>query len=833
MYGRISDEEGRGLFAALIYIENTAISTSALENGDFKLSVPAGKQITIVASYLGRRRSFEFTLKEGERKKLDIILEGVIIIGPADVVGSGEREKPIQRIDPKIQAFIPSVRGSLEDLLIQAPVNFTSELSSSYSVRGGSFDENLVYVNDIQVYRPFLVRAGEQEGLSFPNPDMVDNIEFSAGGFESRYGDRLSSVLDIRYRKPREFGGTATLSMLGVNLHLEGTDSSKRFTHNSGFRYRNNSYVLGSLDNQGDYNPAYLDFQTYLTYQLNDLVDLAVLGNYSRNTYNFIPTTRETNVGTINEALRLTIFFEGQEVSAFETGFGALALNYRPDEFTTLKFIGSVFQTYEQETFDILGQYFLDELERDFGSDQFGEVVRNRGVGGFLEHARNDLEAGVTSLNHIGKRYFDRSKNLLEWGMHWQGEQISDRLSEWTLVDSAGYSTPRPLDSLGYNNPDMQTYQEIELRDVIKARNELGSNRYMAFIQDTWTYDRDSSADFTVNAGIRVQHWDFNSETIFTPRGNISWRPYWIAGRKEGSGLVDTLIRRDIVFTIAGGLYYQPPFYREMRGINGLVNPDISAQKSFHIVAGVDYLFNAWGRPFKLVSELYYKGMSNLIPYEVENVRLRYYARNNAIGYATGLDVMLNGEFIPGVQSWMRASVLKTEEDLNDDAYYEYYNSDGEQIIPGFTFDQNKADSIPITPGYIPRPTDQRFTFSMFFQDEMPKWREYKVQLTFYYGTGLPYGPPTFERYKDILRTTSYRRVDMGFSREFITDKNRNKSWLGKNFKYAFVALEIFNILGINNTINHTWIEDVDGRLYAVPNFLTGRRLNVKLACKF
>lgn len=833
LYGRISDGEGRGLFAALIYIENTGITTSAGENGEYKLLVPANSQLTVVASYLGRRRSFDILLEEGESRKLDIKIEGVIVIGPADIVTSGDRQKPIQKIDPKVQAFIPSVRGGIEDLLIQAPVNFTSELSSSYSVRGGSFDENLVYVNDIQVYRPFLVRAGEQEGLSFPNPDMVENIDFSAGGFEARYGDRLSSVLDIRYRKPREFGGTATMSMLGVNLHLEGTDSSQRFTHNSGFRYRNNSYVLGSLDTQGDYNPAYLDFQTYLTYQLSDLVEVAALGNYSRNTYNFVPTTRQTNVGTINEALRLTIFFEGQEVSSFETGFGALAVNYRPDEFTTLKFIGSAFQTYEQETFDILGQYFLDELERDFGSDQFGEVVRNRGVGGFLEHARNDLEAGVQSFSHIGKRYMERSDNLIEWGVSWQGEQISDRLSEWTLIDSAGYSTPRPLDSLGYTNPDLQGNQEIELRDVIKARNDIRSNRYMAFVQDTWTYDPDSSAEFTVNAGVRVQHWDFNGETVITPRGNISWRPYWIAGRKEGSGLVDTLIRRDIVFTLAGGLYYQPPFYREMRGINGLVNPDIEAQKSFHIVAGVDYLFNAWGRPFKLVSEIYYKGMTSLIPYEVENVRLRYYARNNAVGYATGLDVMLNGEFIPGVQSWMRASVLKTEEDLNDDAYYEYYNADGEQIIPGFTFDQNRADSVQIVPGYIPRPTDQRFTFSMFFQDEMPKWEEYKVQLTFYYGTGLPYGPPTFERYKDILRTTSYRRVDVGFSREFVTDKNRDKTWLGKNFKYAFVALEIFNILGINNTINHTWIEDVDGRLYAVPNFLTGRRLNVKLACKF
>jgi hypothetical protein len=354
----------------------------------------------------------------------------------------------------------------------------------------------------------------------------------------------------------------------------------------------------------------------------------------------------------------------------------------------------------------------------------------------------------------------------------------------------------------------------------------------MAFVQDSWEKKFNNEALFTSTLGVRAHYWDFNNETVISPRANFSYKPHWVKERIEG-GIVDTVLTKDIIFTLAGGWYYQPPFYREMRGIDGKVNPDIQAQKSIHIVGGINYVLEAWGRPFKLVSEIYYKDLDNMIPYEVENVRLRYYARNNSSGYATGLDVMMNGEFIPGVQSWFRASVLKTEEDLNDDQYYEYYNADGELIIPGFTFDQNIADSTLIIPGNIPRPTDQRFSFSMFFQDEMPRWPEYKVQITFYYGTGLPYGPPTFERYKDILRTTAYRRVDIGFSRQFITEKNKDQNWFSKTFDDAFVSLEIFNILAINNTINHTWIEDVDGRLYSIPNFLTGRRLNLKFAVRF
>jgi hypothetical protein len=831
--GNVTDKDGLPVPGVNIFIAPDDIRGNTNDMGDYRIIVPANERIKVVFSFLGNTKSFDLLFTEGEERVLNTNISLDFEVGTATVEGMGERQRPMISIDPRVANYIPSPRGGIEDVLIQAPVNFSSELSSSYSVRGGSFDENLVYVNDIQVYRPFLVRAGQQEGLSFPNPDMVDNIEFSAGGFEAKYGDRMSSVLDLKYRKPQDFRGAVSGSLLGGSLQLEDLSKNGKFSHNSGFRYRNNSYVLGSLDTQGDYNPSYMDFQTYLTYQAKGNLSFNFLGNYARNRYNFIPQTRETNIGTINEALRLTIFFDGQEISQFETGFGAVSMNYQPTELSMLKFIVSGFQTYEQENFDIQGQYFLDELEQDLGNDDFGNVVSNRGVGSFLEHARNDLEARVTAITHKGYNDFDASNHYLQWGLTFQTETITDRLSEWTLVDSAGYASPRPPDSLGYTNPGLQGSRTLELQDVIKAQNELQSNRLMAYVQDSYDWETENGDKFTANLGIRGQYWDFNNETVISPRANFSYTPIWNVVKKDKKNRADTTFQRDIVFTAAGGYYYQPPFYREMRGLDGKINQDIRAQRSIHAVVGANYIFNAWGRPFKMNAEAYYKDYKRLIPYEVENVRLRYFAENSAVGYAYGADVMVNGEFIKGVQSWFRASYLRTEEDLLNDEYYEYYNAEGERIIPGYTFDQNVADSARFVPGYIPRPTDQRFTFAMFFQDEMPRWPDFKVQIRLYYGTGLPYGPPDFQRYKDILRTTSYRRVDVGFSKVLIDPNKENTKRIAKIFKEAMLSVEVFNLLGINNTINHTWIEDVNGNNYAIPNFLTGRRINVKLFAKF
>lgn len=835
--GKLTDDEGGGLPNALIYArENDKLQSLSDDFGNYEIVLPANRDYILVFTFVGsKEEQRKVNLKQGQTISLDVKMSSTNLVPDAVIFGNRERKIPVTKLDPKIVGSIPTPQEGIEAVLMTAPVNFSSELSSQYSVRGGSFDENLVYVNDIQVYRPFLVRAGQQEGLSFPNPDMVDNIVFSAGGFEAKYGDKMSSVLDIKYRKPTEFGGSVSGSFLGGTLQLEGVSKNEKLTHNTGFRYKSNSYVLGSLDTQGDYKPNYTDLQTFITYSPKGKygnLEFNFLGNYSRNKYNFIPQTRETDVGNINEALRLTVFFEGEEESQFETFFGAFSTNYMPSEKSLLKFIVSAFQTYEEETFDILGQYYLDELERDFGSDEFGEVVRNRGVGSFLEHGRNNLDATVLNATHKGFVELEKTGNYLEWGVDFQQERIYDRLSEWTLIDSAGFASPHPQDSIGYTNPGSQEPKEIYLHDVVKNVNDIRSNRVTGFVQNSWKKKTKNGAEFTANAGIRAHYWSFNEELVYGPRANISYQPKSKKRKKAGQTVDDDPIDRDLIFTLAGGWYFQPAFYREMRDLKGNINTDIKAQQSIHVVAGIDYVFYAWNRPFKFITEVYYKDMKNIIPYEVENVKLRYYATNNSKAYATGIDMMVNGEFIDGVQSWFRASYLKTEEDILDDFYYEYVNDEGVTIVPGYTLNDTPVDSTKMEPGYIPRPTDQRFSFSMIFQDEMPKWPEYKVLVSLFYGTGLPYGPPSFERYKDVLRTASYRRVDIGFSKDLVTKKSIEKG-KRKWMKDGWISLEIFNILGINNTINHTWIEDVNGRQYAIPDFLTGRRINLKLQVRF
>ncbi|MFN8777724.1 MAG: hypothetical protein ACK5XV_13265 [Flavobacteriales bacterium] len=836
--GRIRNAQGEAQPGVIIrQKDNPAAGTSTDIEGRFSLLLPAGQNITILFKGTGARESAsEFFLRPGEIREVEITYDATVEVSMVEVVDVRSREDGIKPITVKLPTRLPTIQQGIEAYLIQAPVNFPSELSSSYSVRGGSFDENLVYVNDIQVYRPFLVRAGEQEGLSFPNPDMVRSIDFSAGGFQARFGDKMSSVLDIQYARPDSFGGTFQIGLLGAQLQLEGISRNRKLTHNTGVRYRDNAYVLNSLDVSGDYNPRYADVQTYITWRPGHEYgpwELSFLGNYANNRYNFIPATRETDVGSINEALRLTVFFEGQEVTRFETFFGAFAARYNPSETSQIKIIASAFQTYESEYFDILGAYRLDELERDLGSDSFGEVLRNRGVGGFLQHGRNDLAATVYSGSIKGFKDFDARKHLLQYGADVQVETVNDELNEYILVDSAGYASPRPPDPIGYTDPADRPFREIAMRERIRATNEVNSSRISAYVQDTWRRNLSNDHSFSATAGIRANHWTWNGETVISPRANFSYTPRWLAGRvNQKTGAVDS-IRKDIVLTAAVGYFYQPPFYREMRGFDGQVNPDIRAQRSIHYIMGADYLFRAWERSFKVVAEAYYKQMDRLIPYEVENVRQRYFARNNARGYATGLDVMVNGEFIEGVQSWIRASVLKTEEDLSDDFFFLYLNSDGDTIRPGFTINDSPVDSIRQEPGFIPRPPDQRFSFSMLFLDEMPRKPWYKLSVNFFFATGVPYGPPSRERYLDVNRTRSYIRADVGFSRDLFHKKKRKDGFAARYIERGNIALEIFNLLGVNNIVNHQWIEDVDGRLYGIPTYLTGRRINLRFSMDF
>lgn len=785
-------------------------------DGSFELKVNASEPIEVVFSFIGyKTERIPMQLSPGEVKIMNQILKVSETSLPAvEVRDEQYKRTSFTRIDPKTVGQIPSVSGSFEAVLKTMPgVVSNNELSSQYSVRGGNYDENLVYVNDIEIYRPFLVRSGQQEGLSFINSDLVSGINFSAGGFEAAYGDKLSSVLDIKYKKPTAFAGSAYASLLGGGFHLEGANKKKNLGYLLGVRYKSNSYLFKSLETKGEYKPVFADIQTLVNWEIDEKNELSFLGNFSLNKYQIIPENRETEFGTINQALRLTIYFDGQEVDRYETYTGAITYTHTPSDSLRLKLIASSYKSFESESFDIQGQYYIDELEKDIGSEDFGEVAFNRGIGTFLEHARNDLEATVYSLDH--KAVYDLKNKQLQWGVRYQHEIIDDLLSEWQYIDSAEFSLPHPQGTIGGNG---DPNQEILLQEVIKTNESLSSNRYSGYLMNSWYLGTKNR--YTINVGVRANYWDLNEEIVVSPRASITYDPDW---------------KKNITFRFATGLYYQPPFYRELRDLEGNVNTDVKAQRSIHFIGGMEYVFLTWGREFKLVTEAYYKKLDNLVPYKIDNLRIRYFAENSSHGYATGVDLRLNGEFVQGIESWASVSFLKTEEDIENDDYYTYYNSDGEVIVPGYTYNNEVTDSTLNSPGYIPRPTDQRFTFSLFFQDYLPKFPSYRMNMTLVYGTGLPFGPPGKDRYKDVYRFPSYRRVDIGFSKILI-DEDSHKKYRVKfanTFKHLSLGIEIFNLLQVNNTVSYLWVTDVTARRYAVPNYLSARTINVKLNARF
>ncbi|MBU0765414.1 MAG: TonB-dependent receptor, partial [Bacteroidetes bacterium] len=584
---------------------------------------------------------------------------------------------------------------------------------------------------------------------------------------------------------------------LGGSAHVEGCTKNYRLTHISGFRYKTSQYMLKSLDTKGEYNPSFIDFQTYLTYDLTTDFELSFLGNIAQNKYDFIPLSLESAFGTIGEPLNLKIYFDGKETDRFTTLTGALAGTYHPSDNKWYKFIASAYNASEEETYDIQGQYFINELDKDLGSESMGDSLMNIGIGTFLNHARNYLDATVVNLTHKGFIANDVGNNLVQWGARLQREYINDNINEWQMLDSSGYSLP-------YSDTAVNLYY------TLNATNNLTTNRIETYIQDSYTLELDSNKiHFT--GGIRGCGYNFNdtfsSDSLNStpvrfflgPRVNIGFRPNW---------------RRNIIFRFSAGYYYQPPFYKEIRNLNGDINLDIKPQKSIHFVLGTDFYFNMWGRPFKYVAEVYYKKMDNLIPYIIDQVRIRYMAENNAHGFATGIDMKINGEFVKGVDSWASLSVMRTMEDIENDVY---------------------TDSLgnPVYPGYVPRPSDQMVNFGLFFQDYIPKHPSYKVHLSLMFGSGLPFGPPKNLRYRTALRMPPYRRVDIGFSKEIVSElaKLSRKNPL-RSFKSIWICLEVFNLLDINNTISYLWITDIYGRQLAVPNYLTSRRLNVKLIVK-
>jgi hypothetical protein len=787
IYGHLSDDNGHSIGLINILIEGTTIGTSSNDDGNYRLQVPADTPITIQYSFIGfKTQKKTVTLKPNASLRLNLTLHQeanrLIEVSVSDIQ---QRNDNMTRINPRIVNSIPSPDGGIETILKTLPgVSSNNELSSQYSVRGGNYEENLIYVNDIEIYHPLLIRSGQQEGLSFVNPDMVGSILFSAGGFDAKYGDKMSSVLDIRYKKPYLFGASVYGSLLGGGLHLEGTSKNRLFSYNIGSRYKTNSYLLGSLDTKGDYKPQFFDFQGLFSYEFSEKLSLSYLSYLSNNIYSFIPSTRDTRFGTVSEALSLRIYFDGSEADQFTNTTQALSLQYNPKENIKLNFITSAYLSNEKETYDIMGQYFINELDKELGSDNMGDSSMNIGVGTFLNHARNYLNTYVYNIYHKGEWKLKNHK--WQWGTKWQQEWIYDQISEWQMLDSAGYSLP-------YSDTSVNLFY------TLKTQNTIISNRITAYIQDNYSTDFDKFR-LQIIGGIRSHYWSFINKNVISPRFAFIIKPHW---------------NRDIQFRFATGYYYQMPFYKEMRRLDGSINQNIKPERAIHYVLGADYNITIWNRPFKLLSEIYYKQLTDLIPYQIDNVRIRYYGSNNAKGYATGFDFKINGEFVKGIESWASVSVMQTQEDILDDSYID---STGNTIYPG----------------YIPRPTDQLVNFALFFQDYLPKYPAFKMHLALYFGSGLPFGPPNQPRYKAVFRLPAYRRVDIGFAYHLKNESTQfsKLTWFNA-VKSAWLTLEVFNLLDINNTISYIWVTDIRARQYGVPNYLTSRRLNLKLTLTF
>lgn len=775
IYGKVTNAKSEPLELVSVVVKNTIRGTTTDSNGNYELQLPQGDSITILFSRIGVEKKSLTVSNTGTSIQRNVVLK-ITSREITEVKVTRDRFESVtmERIDPQKSQTLPVASGNaIEGLVMTLPgVRTNNELSSQYSVRGGNFDENLVYVNDIEVYRPFLIRSGQQEGLSFINPSLVSSVGFSAGGFDAKYGDRMSSVLDIKYRRPTEFAGSVQISLLGASAHAESISKNRKFTQIHGIRYKTNQYLLGTLDTQGEYKPAFLDYQTYMTYRLNDELSLGLLANISQNKYRFRPETRTTSFGTWNIARQFRVFFDGWENDVFTTGTGALSLDYRPTEKTSLKFITSAFITNEQERFDISGEYWINALDNQIGTGTAGDSIANIGVGGYHQHARNYLNASVVSAEIKG--IHELGNNLLLWGAKLQNEQIDDEINEWEFRDSAGYSLP-------YSD------SEVLLFNSNNSKVNLSSQRINTYVQNTYVLEA-NHGDWTFTGGARLAYWSFNNETLFSPRGSFEFIPNW---------------KRKIHLRGAAGIYYQAPFYKEIRNPEGTLNTHIKSQRSAHYVAGLDYYFKKWERPFKFTSEVYYKSMTNLIPYDVDNVRIRYYGDNMSEGYATGLDMRLYGEFVPGVDSWITLSLLKTEEQVT---------------YPTFVTD------------WVPRPTDQRYNISMFFQDYFPGNPNYQLYLLMHLGGRLPTGPPTGDKSQMVFSYPPYYRADIGLTRKISGEGKEN---FLKHFKDIYIGVEVLNLLGINNVNSYFWVKDIYNQTYAVPNYLTGRRLNVKLIANF
>jgi hypothetical protein len=767
--GTVTDENHQPVEFASVHIEKQLIGTNTNLKGHYTLSGKTADSVRIVFSMIGYQTRKRLLLKPKGDLTLNVMLPSRSLeMGEVTVQEMQRQMGTMEKLHVDQTKNMPSTSGNgVEDMIAtQAGVSTHSELSSQYNVRGGSFDENSVYINGIEVYRPQLIRSGQQEGLSIINSDMVEGIGFSAGGFEAKYGDRMSSVLDITYKKPKKLEGSAAASLLGSSIYLGF--ATKHFSMTNGLRYKSNRYLLGSLETKGEYDPSFVDYQTYMSWTPSKRWSIDFIGNISQNRYNFKPSDRNTDFGTMEDVKSFKVYFDGQEKDLFRTFFGTMNITRHLGGNTDLSLLASAYKTKERETFDIQGQYWLDDTK---SSD-------NLGVGTYMNHARNYLNADVKSLGLVLSKL--TSAHHILAGLTWKNEHIDEKSREWEMRDSSGYSLPHSA-------------QELQLIYNLRSTNEMRSNRMEMYVQDTYRFKAKMGL-LTLNYGARLSHWSWNKETIFSPRISL--------------GLVPEK-HDNLTFRFATGIYYQAPFYKELRDTTTIdgntvasFNKNIKSQRSIHFVLGTDYKFRMAQRLFKFTTEVYYKALSNLIPYNVDNVRLVYYGGNIATGYTTGLDLKLYGEFVPGTDSWISFSLMKAEEKLNGK--------------------------------WVPQPTDQRYSVNLFFTDYFPNTTRWKMTLKASFADGLPFGPPHTGLEKQVFRAPSYRRVDIGMSYRLLNNEDHDhQHGLAQYLRNVWLGVDCFNLFGLSNVNSYYWVTDVNNQQYAVPNYLTGRQINARFLIEF
>lgn len=768
LQGRVTDENNDPIeFASVSCLKQGKMTMTSLK-GEYSMQLHSADSVVIKFSMIGYKAKTRVLRRPRGKQTLQIVLHSdENQLGEVTVTGKKIETGQMEDISKDHLKSLPSASGNAVEELIQsqAGVSTHSELSSQYNVRGGSFDENSVYIDNVEIYRPFLVRSGQQEGISVINPDMVEKISFSTGGYEARYGDKMSSALNIKYRKPKKFEATASASMLGASAFI-GV-SNKKVSWSNGFRYKTTKHLLGSMDTKGEYSPTFIDYQTYLTYTPNKRWEIKLLGNISDNHYNFTPEDRETKFGTMENVKAFQVYFDGQEKDVFRTFFGAVGITRNFGEKTSLSLIASAFNTREQEKYDIQGQYWLTQTE----------TSENLGVGTYFQHARNYLKAHVESAKLLFKTKY--KKHDIEGAFTFKKEKITENSVEYEMRDSSNYSVPH-------------TGKDLYMIYSMRAKNVLDANRIEAYVQDAFRFTSNNEKTlYTLNYGVRLSHWSYTKETIVSPRVSLGIIPAF---------------NENITMRFATGLYYQAPFFKELRDTttqNGItyasLNSKAKSQRSIHFIAGFDYRFRMNNRSFKFTAEAYYKALGNLVPYSVNNVKVVYYGSNESSGHAAGIDLKLYGEFVPGTDSWLSLSLMNTSMKLN-------------------------GKSIPL-------PTDQRYAINLFFTDYFPGTDRWKMSLKLALADGLPFSAPHQELESNVFRAPAYKRADIGLSYRLLNNEGKQRKHI--QLRNVWLGAECLNLFGINNVNSYYWITDVTGGQYAVPNYLTGRQINFRVTVDF